>query len=235
MDRRRLVFTTRSTEIKSRWSTAGGDVFVMPCSDCQIGEPRFVVNICPCGVVPFVALTRAHCCPPLTSKKFIPMLTTPRVIQITSQITAVIPLKIPNEQMRNVIGPGIRELMSVVAAQSAGPAGPWFSHHLRFDPDVFDFEISVPVSKPVEPTGRVHPSSLPGGIIVQATYTGPYEGLSEAWCELRDWIESKGYNLALNFWEAYVRGPESTSVASEYQTVLSQPLAGGTDQLSARG
>jgi hypothetical protein len=43
------------------------------------------------------------------------------------------------------MGPGLRELMAVAAAQGIAPTGPWFSHHLRMDPDIFDFEISVPV------------------------------------------------------------------------------------------
>jgi hypothetical protein len=43
------------------------------------------------------------------------------------------------------MGPGLRELMAAVAAQGIAPTGPWFSNHLRMDPDIFDFEISVPV------------------------------------------------------------------------------------------
>jgi len=29
--------------------------------------------------------------------------------------------------------------MAVVKAQDIGPAGPWFTHHLKMDPKTFDF------------------------------------------------------------------------------------------------
>lgn len=119
----------------------------------------------------------------------------------------------------------MRELMSVVRAQTAGPVGPWFSHHRSLVSDVFEFEISVPVSKQVQPTGRVHPGVLLGGNVVQATYVGPYDGLREAWSKLSDWMRSKGYTPLSNFWEAYAYGPESTDNSEEFQTVLSQPVA----------
>jgi hypothetical protein len=73
------------------------------------------------------------------------MLDTPQLTQTADKLTAVIRLTIPREEIRNVMGPGLRELMAAVAAQGIAPTGPWFSHHLRMDPDIFDFEISVPV------------------------------------------------------------------------------------------
>ena len=45
------------------------------------------------------------------------------------------------------MSPGYRELMAALAAQGIAPAGPWFTHHLRMDPDTFDFEIGVPVTR----------------------------------------------------------------------------------------
>jgi hypothetical protein len=74
------------------------------------------------------------------------MFDTPQITQTVDKLTAVIRLTIPREEIRNVMGPGLRELMAAVAAQGIAPTGPWFIHHLRTDPDIFDFEISVPVS-----------------------------------------------------------------------------------------
>ena len=59
--------------------------------------------------------------------------------------------------------PGLQELMAAVAAQGIAPSGPWFSHHLRMDPNVFDFLIGVPVPKSVSPSGRVKPGYLLAG------------------------------------------------------------------------
>ena len=39
----------------------------------------------------------------------------------------------------------IGELMAAVAAQGVEVAGPLFTHHLRMDPQIFDFELGLPV------------------------------------------------------------------------------------------
>jgi hypothetical protein len=65
------------------------------------------------------------------------------------QLTAVIRRTVPRREIRHEMGPGIAEVMDAAAAQGVIPAGPAFSHHLRMDPDIFDFVIGVPVASPV--------------------------------------------------------------------------------------
>ena len=101
------------------------------------------------------------------------MLDTPQIAQTPNQLTAVIRLTIPREEMRNVMGPGITELMAAVAAQGIAPAGPWFTHHLRMDPATFDFEICVPVTTPVAASGRVKAGHLPATTVARTVYHGP--------------------------------------------------------------
>src|SRR5580765_6261681 len=100
------------------------------------------------------------------------MLDTPQITQTNAQLTAIIRLTIPREEIRNVMGPGIGELMAAVAAQGIGPAGPVFSHHLRMDPDIFDFEVGVPVTKLITPVGRVQPGQLPATTVARTVYHG---------------------------------------------------------------
>ena len=152
------------------------------------------------------------------------MLDQPQITHSTGQPTAVIRLTIPREEIRNVMGPGIAEVMSVIAAQGIAPSGPWFSHHLRMDPNVFDFEISVPVTAPIVATGRVQPGYLPATKVARTVYHGPYEGLGEAWAEFMKWIEDAGHAPAEDLWECYIKGPESTSDAAAWQTELNRPL-----------
>src|SRR5262245_15551385 len=116
------------------------------------------------------------------------MIDTPQITQTTAQQAAVIRLTISRAEIRNVMGPGIGELMSTLAAQGIAPAGLWFSHHLRMDPDVFDFEIGVPVTSPVAPAGRVQPGQLPAATVARTVYHGDYEGLGLAWGEFAAWI-----------------------------------------------
>jgi effector-binding domain-containing protein len=154
------------------------------------------------------------------------MLETPHITQSEPQQAAVIHLTIPREEIRNVMGPGIQEVINAVIAQGIGPAGPVFSHHFSMQPDTFDFEIGVPVSQPVMPTGRVRPGELPGARVVRTVLHGGYEGLPEGWGQFMAWLDKEGMEKAPDLWEVYVKGPESDPDSSTWRTELNQPLLG---------
>ena len=154
------------------------------------------------------------------------MIETPQLLQTTEQLTAAIRLTIPRGEIQQVMGPGIEELMRVVSEQGIGPAGPWLSHHLRLVPDMFDFEIALPVLAPVQPTGRVQASRLPAARVARATLKGGYGGLGEAWQELTAWIEGNGYRAGEDFWEVYRVGPESSHDPDDWRTDLYRPIIG---------
>lgn len=152
------------------------------------------------------------------------MIETPRIVQTSRQQTAVIRLTIPRDQIQAVMGPAIGEVIAAVTDQGIGPAGPVYSHHFRMDPANFDFEVGVPVRAPVKATGRVRASELPAAKVLQTTYLGPYEGLGAAWGEFQKQIVAEGHSTAVNFWERYVAGPESSPDPSRWQTELNRPL-----------
>lgn len=152
------------------------------------------------------------------------MIDAPQIAQTEARHTAVIHLTIPREEMRNVMRPGLDELMKAIAQQGIAPAGPWFTHHLRMSPAAFDFEISVPVGSPVAAAGRVKPSRLPGTTVARTVYRGPYEGLGAAWGELDAWVRASGRAPAEDLWECYVAGPESGPDPSTWRTELNRPL-----------
>jgi effector-binding domain-containing protein len=137
------------------------------------------------------------------------MIDTPQITQSAAHLAAVIRLTAPREEIRKIMGPAIRELMTAVAAQGMAPAGPVFSHHLRMDPNVFDFEVGVPVSKPVSPMGRVRPGQVPATTVARTVYHGVYEGLGSAWGEFDGWITADGHTPGPDLWECYVAVPES--------------------------
>jgi len=152
------------------------------------------------------------------------MLDAPQIIQTTAQLTAVIHLTVPREEIRDVMGPSLNELIAEVAAQGLKPTGPWFTHHLRMAPEIFDFEICLPVPTAVAASGRMRPSLWPSTKVARAIYHGPYEHLGEAWGELMDWMDTNGYSSAADLYECYVAGPESSSDPNQWQTQLSRPL-----------
>lgn len=154
------------------------------------------------------------------------MIDTPIVAKSEARETAVIHLVVPRDQIQQVMGPAIQEVMATLAAQGIAPAGPVFSYHHRTDAKTFDFEVGVAVSKPVAPAGRVVPSWLPARNVARTVHHGGYEGLGGAWGELAAWVEARGYVAASEFWEVYATGPESGPDASTWRTELSRPIQG---------
>lgn len=154
------------------------------------------------------------------------MLDTPFVTQSDEQLAAVIHLTIPRDQIGQVMGPGIQEVIDAVRAQGIAPAGPVFSHYFSMRPDAFEFDIGVPVARPVTPFGRVKPGVLPAAPVARAVLQGGYEQLPAAWGELRDWVDKEGLPKSPDLWEVYVKGPESDPDPSTWRTELNQPLLG---------
>ena len=154
------------------------------------------------------------------------MLDKPQIVQTEAQLAAIIRFTIPRAEIRNVMGPGIGELMAAIAAQGIAPAGPWFTHHLRMDPDTFDFEIGVPVTAPVTAAGRVQPGQLLATRVARTVFHGEYEGLGAAWGEFDAWIAAEGHTPGADLWECYVAGPESNPDPATWRTELNRPLTG---------
>jgi effector-binding domain-containing protein len=152
------------------------------------------------------------------------MIETPQLTRTVAQPAAVIRLTIPRAEIQTVMGPAIGEVMGAVAAQGIRPTGPVFSHHLRMDPATFDFEVGVPVERPVTASGRVVAGELPGARVARTVYHGAYEGLGAAWGEFGTWLSANGHTPAPDLWESYVAGPESSPDPANWRTELIRPL-----------
>ncbi|MFV8752292.1 GyrI-like domain-containing protein [Nannocystaceae bacterium ST9] len=152
------------------------------------------------------------------------MIERPEITQTTEQLVARIHITVPRHEIQTVMGPGITEVMSTLAAQGIAPAGPWFTHHSKMEPGVFDFDICVPIATPVAPAGRVVPDRLPATKVARAIYRGPYEGLADAWPQLDAWVAREGLRPREDLWESYVAGPESGSDPAQWATELNRPL-----------
>jgi effector-binding domain-containing protein len=152
------------------------------------------------------------------------MIDTPEITQSTARHTAFIHLTVPREEIRNVMGPGIGEVMAALSAQGVTPTGPWFTHHLRMDPSIFDFEICMPVAAPVAAVGRVQAGQAPAETVARTIFHGNYEGLGAAWGEFDAWITANGHTPGADLWECYIAGPDANPDPSSWRTELSRPL-----------
>jgi effector-binding domain-containing protein len=152
------------------------------------------------------------------------MIDTPHLTESTAEQSAVIHVTVRRAEVETVMDGAIHELMSTLAVQGIPVAGPMYSYHLRLDPEVFDFELGLPVATPVAPTGRVRPGELPARRVVRTVYHGPYEGLGAAWGEFGSWIEENGLPTGPDFWERYLAGPESSADPADWRTELNRSL-----------
>ncbi len=152
------------------------------------------------------------------------MIDAPQITQTVSQLTANLHLTVQRAEISNVMGPGLSEVRAAIAAQGIAAAGPWFTHHLKMDPDIFDFEICVPITTRFTATGRVELGRWPPTTVARTVYHGAYEGLGSAWGEFDRWIAAGGYTPRPDLVECYVVGPESGADASGWRTQLNRPL-----------
>jgi effector-binding domain-containing protein len=154
------------------------------------------------------------------------VLDTPEITQMSPQLTAIVHLTLPRNEIQHAMGPGLAEVRAAVADQGIAAPGPWFTHHRRMDPGTFDFEICLPVAAPVTAVGRVEPSEVPAATVARTVYRGPFEGLGDAWGEFDAWLTANGHTPAADLWERYLAGPESSPDPTEWRTELNRPLVG---------
>jgi effector-binding domain-containing protein len=150
----------------------------------------------------------------------------PWIVQTERVRTAVIHLTVPRKEIQKVMGPGHEELMATLRNQGITPAGPWFTHHLRMDPAIFDYEIGVPVTRPVTAAGRVTPGELPAATVARTFHHGAYDGLATAWPDLDAWVIAQGRRPGPSLWEVYLTDPKANPDPATWRTELDRPLVG---------
>lgn len=154
------------------------------------------------------------------------MIDEPQVLETEERDTAVIRMTVPRAEIEPAMDAAIAEVFSAVGGQGVPPAGPVFTYHFAIDPETFDFEVGVPVARPVSEQGRVRPGRLPAATVARTVYHGGYDGLGAAWGELKAWVAAAGHQAADHLWECYTVGPESGPDPSTWRTELNQPLRG---------
>lgn len=110
---------------------------------------------------------------------------------------------VPEAGVAEFLGGVFGEVMRVIGAQGLHPDGMPFGCYVP-TPDGLQVEAGFPTSAPVEPAGRVVPSSLPVGPAIQVLHQGPYSAVAAAYRATEAWLVD-------NNWEA--TGPR-TNVAT---------------------
>jgi len=154
------------------------------------------------------------------------MIDPPQITTTRLQPSAVIRIAASMSDMPKVVHPALGELMALVKAQGIGPASAWYILVHSMDATKMDFEVGVPVTDPVKPTGRVQAGQLPAARVARTIHHGPYEGMPAAWAELDAWIAKNGHKPAGPLWDVYVAGPETGPDSSKWRTQMNRPLVG---------
>lgn len=89
------------------------------------------------------------------------MIESPSVVQLEARPIATIHFRIPRDQMGEAFQSAIPELLQVLTAQGAAPAGSTFAHHFEMLEDEFVFDLGFPVTKPITASGRVQAGEWP--------------------------------------------------------------------------
>jgi effector-binding domain-containing protein len=139
-------------------------------------------------------------------------------VELIEQPSAVVRGRVPQEGIPDFLGGAFGEVMGVLGAQGVEPAGPPFGCYLP-TPDGFEVEAGFPTSAPVEPAGRVVPSTLPGGSAIQVLHQGPYAGVAAAYQAGEAWLAEHGGEESAPPWESYLDEPE----VAEPRTLVSMP------------
>ena len=126
--------------------------------------------------------------------------------------------------------PNIADRLSDLGGTAAG--APYARYH-EFGPERADIELGIPVAAPVAnlrpiadgAPGEACNAELPGGEVAAAVHQGSYNGLADAYRQLREWIASQGRRDGAGPWESYVTDPTEVSDPSQLRTEIFWPLA----------
>jgi hypothetical protein len=142
------------------------------------------------------------------------------LVERTREDTAVVCGRVPHEEVGPFIGAALGEVMAAVGAVPI--VGPPFCR-LDMTGEEFELEVGFPVAEPIKPSGRVVPSSLPGGDAATVLHTGPYEQVPAAYFAIEAWLAENEFVSAGAPWEAYLDGPE----VAEPRTIVCWPCRRG--------
>ncbi len=119
------------------------------------------------------------------------------------------------------------EIFAHMSKNNVAPAGPPFSMYYDegYKEKDVDVESAVPIAGSAPSGDRVKARELPGvEQMACLTLEGSYEGLSDAYSRLIQWIETNGYQIIAPNREIYLKGPGPNYEPAEYVTELQFPV-----------
>lgn len=147
--------------------------------------------------------------------------------------TAVVRQEVPIPEIAEFLGQAFGEVMGAITSAGGYPVGPPFARYgmgqsvPETAPTTFAVEAGFPVGSPLEPDGRVEPSTLPGGQVAVTMHVGSYDDVSRAYEAIQRGIAEAGLVPTGAPWESYLDDP--TQVPEPHTEVV-WPCDTGTDR-----
>ena len=127
----------------------------------------------------------------------------PHQIELTNSEatpTAVVRDRVQPGELSRFVPAACGEVWSFVRAAGLPNPGRHFALYLDAQGSV---EVGAEVSEPFVGNDRVHCSQLPSGRVATTVHFGPYQRLSEAHTNIRQWCAEHGHPLTGVSWEIY--------------------------------
>lgn len=139
--------------------------------------------------------------------------------------TLVMRAKLSTEEIPNWLGKAYGGVESVAAEHGATLVGPPFARYRALDDEfrTFDVEAGFPVAEPVEGSGDVQSSTLPGGNAAVVTHVGPYAAMKPSYDTLAAWVDRHDYVPEGPPWEVYLSDANEEPDPALWQTEIVQP------------
>lgn len=115
-------------------------------------------------------------------------------------------------------------VVQALTAAGVAPAGPALGWYAGMPTDTVDVAAGFAVPDGSGPLEGVDTLDLPASAAVVGTYTGPYDGLADAWGEVVAWAGRHGAAGRGDFWEEYVTEPSPDGDPAANVTRLVLPL-----------
>lgn len=148
----------------------------------------------------------------------------PEIVRTETVMVAAVRATIPMTEITGFFDRSFTELASALAGQQVEPAGPAYARYFGVPGDTVDVEVGFPVTEPVRTQGEMYPTSLPAGRVVRTVHQGSYDGLSDSWRALWEWIVARGLDPADELWEVYLTEPSPQTDPATLRTELDWPL-----------
>ncbi|MGL5540716.1 MAG: GyrI-like domain-containing protein [Erysipelotrichaceae bacterium] len=122
-------------------------------------------------------------------------------------------------ELKQTLGKAFAQLYQYMGMHQIEALSAPFARYLQFSETGVALDIGIVVADSIKGEGAILNSSIPKGMWAQATYVGPYSGLSEEYAAFEQWMSAQGYTHGAIAYEWYLNDPQRVP-ASELITQI---------------